>query len=1503
LLSVDGVSNDIFLKSSSVRLLPVISAEWNQNIFQMPYLTVAGTATQVSINNNNPSGSRSVTPITDSNKHPSFNTFSFSMTGTGDFVQYTSTPSVPSTAYKIVTYFTTSSNTPIMINTNAQGVTSGNVNINKQHGSNNAEVNSYNWTKIETYIGSSSAAEAISKFTYKISANRFSTSQETPIIYYTQPEVYATTNFDYMYGTVWSTDDVFTAFRPGESYVRTGLDSYFTPSDFRQIKNTEILAGYNSSPFDMPASPLVATPNFFHASSPLPVYKHNLMTDISAYKYFVSDYVTNPSVTGFYADPVIMNKVVVKLNTYLATTPVVVTVTKTDGGTISSSPITPPNNGVIILYLNNGSLTTDKWAANSMPSFTNTGDLNNYVSIKNITVTAQSPVRRTAEFTQSGQSTLNADLQNNMDLLQVIEISPRLEIDLTPYVIDVSVNKALDSKQTYLPISSVVTDDATITLSSIPFGDMANPVPIFSNVSNLSSNILKNNLRKNVKFYINYNLIDYTDTSNIDQTVNKIIPGGVFYSDTWQQNDIDTVSIQCYDLTRYLQTIPASDYVANFKNAFEVISNVLDLSGFTDYDIDSLYSVCNDLNSPLSLDYYFCNSKDTTLLDALNQIFLPYQIGAYVDNYGVMKFLSLSNIMGKISSTANFNIDDSVVVQNGYTINNKSKPGKISLRYQIPRLKQSLSLQNVTNADVRVGPSYIYTTSNDVVWSQQSVDAVGLNYLAAPMADTDNSFAVNQADLLDSFHTFNLNNDGYAVIEDEIVSFVYKQYTIAQSSSPNVNVTVSVKNDLELAAAVSKFIKDKKIGLIQNQGPISAISHGTATSNGKNYTTTTYTVTPTQQYPLSTFKIGDLVSVTGMNPDSLNANGKVIAASGNSFTLITSSADAFVSGGFVTKGFDYDVFITPTGLITNVNRGMFGTSVSAHKLVNSVSGDIVVEKDVKVSLYNSGTSISTQSNNFSIVTHTDDPNSTTTPKAQIPKYYITANPNSTGKVLFYPNSDSDQGYNTYSVKFNFDSSSAVFPNRASAGLFFNMNTSSTDGTVFLELIKYNNSLTVPDYRYLLVLSHLEGGTPVVKAWTDVSGVVFSIMNNFEKLYRKNDGAVIAKTADGLNDYILYADPHETFNLKFVKYPYSNANDGEGPSGTSGYVWTAFLNNTEISGWQIPSGNKWIPTDANTITGLRKKVVFDEPLVTGSSIKFGAFASASPTLIPNSLITYPATYTPVGGSAKGAFTPNSVIAYVREIYASQKSLKERSVNYYFQDREFLNGLVQNQRLFNSYKEYMMQTQPEVIGINTYDVQYTNGAAVGVDILPVEYAWFYYPGNTLLDQNFLQHQIVDEYSVSYSTPINTGFRAKFALVNNSSHMVYLKKDSDELNAFVVNLNLWTHEIIAPSDPEIIEYVTDAGNIGEVVQLDSSFIQSKAAAGKLLKLISAGIDNFSKDVTLSIFGNPMIEVGDVIGFNYPLMGINQQKYLVHGVSHTYNNGLTTKLTLNMLSRGINK
>jgi hypothetical protein len=208
---------------------------------------------------------------------------------------------------------------------------------------------------------------------------------------------------------------------------------------------------------------------------------------------------------------------------------------------------------------------------------------------------------------------------------------------------------------------------------------------------------------------------------------------------------------------------------------------------------------------------------------------------------------------------------------------------------------------------------------------------------------------------------------------------------------------------------------------------------------------------------------------------------------------------------------------------------------------------------------------------------------------------------------------------------------------------------------------------------------------------------------------------------------------------------------------------------------------------------------------------------------------------------------------------------------------------------------MQTTPDISGINIYDVQYTTPAAVSVDILPVEYLWYYFPGNTQQDQQFYQKKIIDEYSLSYSTPINTGFRAKMAIANNSSNMVFLHKESDDLNQFTINLNLWTHEIVAPSDPEIIEKVVDQSNLSEVIQLDSEWIQSKTAAHKILKVVEMGLEGFSKQVNLEIFGNPLIQIGDIVNLSYVLNGINQQKYVITSISHSFNQGLSTALKLN--------
>jgi hypothetical protein len=1456
----ESQSSNIFTGSDSITLTPVVSAEWNHNLFNPPYITVAGSG--ASITPTLKSGGSAVSNVTSGGK-PNFTTRSFPMSGGTGTVSYDIT-SVSSPAYKVITYLKTSQPVPVMVTLSGKGAST-------QFGSEQVEADSLGWTKVITYVGSSGPTDIISSFVYTITANALSNADydEEPTVYFTLPQIYATTYFDYQNHSLFPTEMPFTYFRPGESYVSTGDSKYSFPSNYRKIASKILSSETENGGFYglkyMPITPIIQNPKFFLVKSEIPVMKTALPTDVSPYRYFVSDD-TSKTITAIYEKAITTNKIVLKFNTLMTIPLVNIAINGTTITVDGSQSISPQINsdfiatGILTLYWNGSAWTKTKWS--TMPQFSSTGSLSLSTTITKISVTQVSQDINLEIAQLNGVDDSETDIGSDLERMQLIEVSPRLEIDLTDFVQNVSINKSLDADNSALPISSLNTNDASIVLSGIPAINGSTIVPIFSSQSNQSSTILANMLRKNIKFYVNFNLATYS-TPGSTTTSNTYIPGGVFYSDSWNESDIQTVTVQSFDVSRYLQSTPVPDYVANLKTVFDIITNILDLAGFTDYDYDSLYRICNSKSSPIDMSYYYVNSKDSTILDALNELFVAYQIGAYIDEYGIMRFLSLHNILS--STGSNLSLSETNIVQNGLSVSNAAKPGKISLRYQTPKVKQSPSLQNVTNLGIKDSPSFVYTTSNDVVWSQQTNDSVGFNYLNETMEATSNVMKINNNDLQDIFHTYNLNNDGYAFIENEIVSFTYKEYTIS-TMDESKSVTVSVKNNLELSAEIDRFIKEYSIGLLS--------SYATITNATGDETSMTYTAD-------NNFTIGQKISITGVDPQGYNVIGVVGAADSTTFVVGGTETGTYISGGEAVISSDYDIKITPTGNITNVQRGLFGTYPAKHERINTLS-----TKDLSKKLCNVFTNVISPAGAISYIVDDSDPadiNGLQEPSLpSIDKIVISNDEDE--MVLMFPTSEVDLGYHTYSVKFELTNQDT-----SAAGIFFNMESDTEAGDAyFVQLVKLNtkNPKTDEPYspaRYRYIMQIYDAVNNDILYWADVTGECNSIISNFSKIITKTE-------VDGKTQYSFVTD--NAFNLK-VAYVLSDGSDGEdGTEEEPLNIFHVFLNNVQITGWQRPQfdnydeetnpgGGAWGAMDINFLTGARRKPSVPDNIV--ADTKFGFCTTRVPREIEG-------VYPPINYFSDTVDAP----AILREIHATVKPLLERSVSYFYQDREFLNGMVQNQPLYNNSPTYIMQTTPEIAGINYYDVQYTTPAAVSVDVLPIEYMMKYYPGNSPEDQTRYQKKLVDEYSLSYSTPLNTGFRARMAVANGRPHAVILKKDSDELNDLTNNFNLWTHEIVAPSDPEIIEQVIDPSNMSEVVQLDSEWIQSKQAAYKMLKVIQMGIEGFSKTVSLNIFGHPLIQVGDIVTLSYNLNGISSQKYFVQSVAQSFSQGLETSLVL---------
>jgi len=1466
--------------ASSVTLVPIASAEWNQNIYNQPYITFAGTGSSETIGN----PSITVTDVTGTANAfiGNVTTKSFSMTGTQHSVSYTfSTPS-HSPAYKIITYIQTDSDLPIMANAYAKGSAT-------QFGSSSIDISSFGYVKLITYVGSSGSTDTISNLTYTINLNTYDSADLTdPInIYYTQPEVFPISYNSYQNDSLWPTDSVFGSFRPGESYVPSGnvfsWHSNSQPFDnsFRQI-TTETVIGH--SQLYAPVTAITQNPQFGLATPPQPMYKNVMPSDMAPYKYFVSDTSThtpNPSLTAIYQPNIYANKLVLKFNT-TQTVPIIDVVL--DGTTIAHN-ISVPSNGVLVLYYNGSSWTTSPWS--KMPVFSSTGQISILKSFGKITVTQTAQVNNNP-FNSYTSPYVEADLTR----MQLIEVSPRIEVDITPFIMQFDITKQLDSKNNYIPISSINPNQADITLSAIPLSNNNAPVPIFS--SQNQNSVLYNMMKKNVKFYLGWNFESYFQNGEI--TPNTYIPAGVYYANTWDETDIQTVKIGCYDIVNYLQTVPAPDYVASNKSIFDIITNILDLAGYTDYDYDSLYKVTNDKYTAMDMYYYFCNSQSATLYDALSELFLAHQIGAYIDEWGVMKFLSLANIMRYQDVTVEF--DDASVIQGGYSITNKQKPGSITISYQEPKVTQSLALQNATNPGAQNSPSFIYTTSNEVLWTQKDADAVGSNYLSTSMLEKDNFFQMNNNSLLDIFHTYLLNTDGYAVIENEVVSFLYKEYLLGQTSSlqditkdydPATNTFgvyeyVYPKTDLELASFVGQFVKKHQAGLLINNG--------------------------------------------------LPVKGKT---------------------GLLVPPSPVDVTIVPTGKISNIRRGMFGTVPSDHKIIEQLSDknltaencataivqDILASSDnpkitkIQVSPNNSGWTyiynanvvnpgFRTYSAKFDLnagspisagvffrstdleyrveliqvsnavasnISAPPPPPATPTPP---PPYGSSPLPPPPPTPPYYtpppppPPATPTPPPPVYTVPPPYGNPPPPPPPPPSDGYVVPPPPPPP--------VTYSNPETSSNSQYsyfiTVVKKDLNSGGSTMVAMAEIDGVVFDVQSNWEKVLTAVPGT------DTTAYSYTYATDQE-YILKVVT-SFSDGTDGE----IEGQLIDVFLNNIQITGWQIPdpipnnalvtddgvtSSRYWKSPNRNLVSGLVQKPNIlagtSEHLFTGH---FGFCTTLAPSM--------PAGFT-YGTSALPTVSSN-----LREIYACEKALDERSINYWYQDTEFLNGLIQNQNLFSRYRSYMMQTNPEVTGINYYDVQYQTPAAVSADVLPIEYLWFYFPGDQPFDQQYYQQQMVDEYSLSYSTPINTGFRARLAIANNVGHMVYLTHASDSINQFTVSLNLWTHEAIAPSDAQTITRVLDASNKSEVIQVDSAWIQSRETANRLIDVIAIGNDGFSRDTSIQVFGNPLIQVGDIVNLNYSLAGIQNAKYLVHGVNNSYDKGLKTTLTLNSLNKAVN-
>lgn len=1307
-----------YFEKSGVQLRPLVSAEWNYNLVHQPYVTYSGTGINLYKPGNawRNSGTSSLFVSTLQGGKPSVtsngsltrlsvNAFDISTKNSFEGRATTTLAELPfgANSYKIVFYARSIDTNIINLSTT---ITNSNADVS---GSDYAEIDNFDWQKIEIVVGANPQDTSARYSTLDLNLDFVNTTLNKTGVWGIEVcnlEIYQISYFDYTYGKLWPTESVFTYFRPGESYITSG--NVNIPNPVRKV--TSFKTSWDNT---TPCSPVVYSPRTLFSANANPLYKNGSLSTYSQYKYFVSERPNGKSVSigASYTDLMDVNKIVLKFNVsqsipngfltlYNGNIPV---------ATVSISSNQVSSSGVCVLYYNHTKQwSTNKWAWSEtdiykMPRINPKGEITISQKINKIVFTQTSSTPLTGYTGASYNKSNRADVLAEFERLQVIEISPRLELDLSEFVLDYTVTKELDNKGTPLPISAMSANSAQISLSNIPLSGSGNiPLSVFSTNANNASlfvSPLKNLLVKNVKFYTNYYIPQ--ERINEPSTANRIIPGGVFYADSWDSIDIKVTKVQCFDIIKFLQTLPVNDYVSQSQTLINVFTNIMDFAGFTDYDYDELNAALTDSNQILNVSYFFADSKQKTVYEILREAFLAYQIGATIDEYGILRFSNLLKVITK--NKEDYIVNDENIVINSYIETIKTKIGKILMRYRLPQVKKSLTeLSNTTDI------TSVFQQAPQFIWEEKTEDVVPFNYLSQPIfSASQNHYTLNKNDLTELFYGMTFEHNSYGIIEGEIISTGNKEILfIDRNRNINNTKTYAVSNSNEVEAARAEFANLYK-----------------------------------------TANIGQ----------------------------------------------------TPTGRFVNVERGLFGTEARPHNVMSS-SADFA-ERLQYSTIDNSNIYGGSLTNYLAYQAPLNIEKAVSAIKVPV-------NP---GKTSFVFSKETDKGFNTYSAKFRMPDIDSVFE----AGLMFNVAESSSQLISSTQYQVAINSVkgagNKKEYR-LKIYEVSPGGSSTVKMDESITHIINYIFSNEPRSP-------------------LYVNRQSRFiNLKIAYKPNS---------------LVVYIDNIRVS------------KDKTGTVGIKGSV--------GS--KFGFFAR---------------TY----GTA-------STQALLGEIYACQ-SVLDGTPKYHFNSQRYLDAIVAEKRI--SEKFVMIQATPQIIGLNIYDVQNEFTPSLGAEPLEVQYNIYYQQQQG--DAVKTTYMTVDAPSLSYSTILNSGFRSKFAVANNSCFTVFTKTSSSYSKKVTSTLALYSRTPIVLTEQQTAERILNPQNANEVIELQSDWLQSKKVANSIMGVVAKASDDFSKDISITLFGNPLIEVGDVVLLKHDLKNIKDLKFFVQSVKNTFSQGLTTEVVLNKIS-----
>ena len=380
--------------------------------------------------------------------------------------------------------------------------------------------------------------------------------------------------------------------------------------------------------------------------------------------------------------------------------------------------------------------------------------------------------------------------------VRFLEVSPRLVVDLTDYIVSFEASKELDSNDIPLPVGFATANNASLSLENLPrIYTESNYFNIFSDLS--SKTPFSNILKRDVKIRIKYDLINGSGTPT---DIN--LPFFTGYVDSWATNDT-SAEINLFDYAKYLQNKKTKDVlmlpVAESDNTlFKILSEILEQNGVSDYQLAS------SMNN-IGIGSFYAD-KQKSVWEIIQDLLLPYQYMAYINNNGTLIVNSYSDLS---SGSPVFALTDVPITGylsniNDFSVEKRDKPSEIKIRYTTISTRIN---PNIGKNDIATNTAND-TVAPDTVWTIPDKYALGYCKLKNTIYTTDKEIQLDSSTWGNGIQVWN-DYSGYLSVNNEIMKYDGIEISYRIDSGPYR--TAIVKSEQEYQKIKSDILEAQRV--------------------------------------------------------------------------------------------------------------------------------------------------------------------------------------------------------------------------------------------------------------------------------------------------------------------------------------------------------------------------------------------------------------------------------------------------------------------------------------------------------------------------------------------------------------------------------------------------------------------------------------------------------------------------------------------------------------------